>query len=657
LILAAVLCLGLLALPAAAASFPDIADGATARNVEVLRLMGVLEGDEKGNFNPTGTLTRAQFCKMSVVLLGKREEAGRYASRTIFPDVRASHWAAPFVNFASASESKFIHGMPDGTFSPESTITYGQAVTILMRLLGYEDKDAGAVWPDGYVALADANGVAEGLNLRGGDPVTRSQAARLFVNTLTARTRGGVSFAETLGTLGEETVLVSADKAGGKLVTRDNPTGYPMVWPVDGTIFAGVRGRVLTDAAGRALTFLPTEFNTASPITEAAVILSEDGSSAGFDALTGGNTVSAIYRNGTRVERGDLRKYDVVGYSVLDNSLRACDVRVAVYYEDCAPSPAEPTVIEVLGGTRFQVLSTAWQSLSRFKPGDAMILQLTADGRVAGAMSASGAAAGENAMAFVDAAGQVGLLCAGEPIPLKLTGADVSAYLGQAVRLRQTAPDSADLSRQYRLEKLSGGASGELNAEEGTLGSRKLSEGVLIFDHGTRTFLKLLEGVYAAEQITYAHLGDGNRVDLIVMNSDTLDGVYYGRAVVSLEMSPDPILGELRYIAVENGSGTLIKLQSGSDAETGSFVRAEVKGGRYVSLTAMTEIRSVPASAWIGSAAVTADGVTYDVPSDVPCFNRDTGRWMTGVRAARDYDSTVDLYVADGAVRAIAVGG
>ena len=235
--------------------------------------------------------------------------------------------------------------------------------------------------------------------------------------------------------------------------------------------------------------------------------------------------------------------------------------------------------------------------------------------------------------------------------------AEVSDFLGEAVHLRQTAPTAADRSKQYRLEKLRGGAYGALNVAENRLGSYALSENVLIYDHGTRTFLKLMEGSYGAEQISYAHLGDRNSVDLIVLNSDTLDGVYYGRAVLSEEMSDDPMLGELRFLAVESGGSILIKLQSGTAINAEGFVRAEVSGGRYVSVTPMTEWKDVPASAWIGSGAVTVGGVTYDVPSAVPCFNRDTQRWMTGLRAARDYDSAVDIYISDGAVRAVAVGG
>ena len=653
LVLALVLSVSLGA-SALAASFPDVTDAATARNAEVLRLMGVMQGDKTGAFKPEASLTRAQFCKMSVVLMGKREEAGRYAARTIFPDVRASHWAAAYVNFAAASESKFIHGMPDGTFGPNREITFGQAVTILLRLLGYTDADAGAVWPDGYLALAESTGLSAGLSLSGSSVISRRQAAQLFVSALNTRTINGVRFADTLGTLTEETVLVSVDGDTGRMVTRDAPQGYAMAWTVGDSLLVGARGRVLLDENGRALTFLPTESESGSPVTDAAIILGANGDTAALDALSGGRAVSAVYRNGAKVEASELRKYDVVGYSLLDNAIHACDLRIAVYYEDCMPSPSAPTVIEALGGTRFEVLSSAQQSLSAFKPGDQMILQLTADGRVAGAVSANGTP-GENAVAFVDAAGQTSLICAGTLLPLALEGADLSEYAGQAVSLKQLKP-VANGEAKYRIEILKGGVAAALHASEKRLGSYAIRDNALIFDHGVLTPLRLLQGDYDAAQVTYARVGADGKVDLIVLDTSSLDGVYYGIGSVSVEDSDDPWLGELRILTVDCGERQ-VSLQSALTIRNGEPLRVEVRKGTYQSVEPMTVYANVPAASWIGAGAVMANGVTWTVPSNVPCYNRDTGRWMTGLRAARDYDGSVDLCVADGAVRLILVGG
>ena len=156
LLLALVLTLSAAAIPASAVgSFSDVTDKKTAQNVEILKLLGVIEGNGAGQFNPYAQLTRAEFSKMVVMLIGKGNEAMRYRTVTIFPDVRASHWAAGYINLAvRQTEPKLLAGTPDGTFQPERAITYGEAVTILMRVLGYADKDTGGVWPDSYIDLA-----------------------------------------------------------------------------------------------------------------------------------------------------------------------------------------------------------------------------------------------------------------------------------------------------------------------------------------------------------------------------------------------------------------------------------------------------------------------------------------------------------------------
>ena len=151
----------LLTMAAPAAAFSDITDQTTQKEVAVLQMMGVINGTSDNTFSPGGTLTRAQFCKMAVIMMGRGEEEPLYRNRTIFPDVRSSHWARGYINLAvtipvGADEDgnggvKLIRGMGDGTFRPDRNITYAEAVTILIRMLGYSDKDAGMSWPNGFL--------------------------------------------------------------------------------------------------------------------------------------------------------------------------------------------------------------------------------------------------------------------------------------------------------------------------------------------------------------------------------------------------------------------------------------------------------------------------------------------------------------------------
>ncbi len=429
-LLALVLTLSAVVLPASAAgSFSDVSDKKTAQNVEVLRLLGVVEGNGIGQFNPYAQLTRAEFCKMLVTLMGSSDVL-RYKTVTIFPDVRASHWAARYVNYAVRGE-KLLAGLPDGTFQPDRAISYGEAVTILMRLLRTDaDAASGGIWPEGYIDLAKASGVSAGVELAGGAAISRAQAAQLFVNVLGAKATSSSTDkdGETSTTTGvynpancvsRERVTLIALNGNTARVSGGKKNSYDLVRPSSATVLNGLKGDLLLDADGKVLTFVPVvSSTTGAAVSNAAVILSADKSTVGISALTGGRTDFAVYRNGVLSSVSALRRNDVVTYDASSNTLYACDTRVAVYYEACDPSPSAPSSITVLNGTQFTVLPTAQESLSKFKPGKTMTLLLTSDGSVAGAVDGESSARA-NAVGIVDSQGVLQMFCGSTMITIK----------------------------------------------------------------------------------------------------------------------------------------------------------------------------------------------------------------------------------------------
>ena len=637
LLTALVLAASLLAVPAAAtetARFSDVSDQSTATAVEVLRLMGVLDGYGDGTFRPGTILNRAQFCKMAVYAMDGGDQLGRYRTVTIFPDVKPSHWAAAYINMAAKGEN-VISGYADGRFYPERNVTLGHAVTILLRVLGYSDEDIGGVWPDSYMAAAASIGLTEGVGDGGGAPLTRAQAAKLFLNLLdTPQREGG-----TLYTLSAETDLLSVDGGSGELKTTEGT--YKMVNPVASSSLVGRRGRVVVNANGEALTFLPTSTGTAG-VAGAAVIVQADRSTAGFDALAGGSDYT-IYKNGQKITSGDLRKNDVATYYAATGSIRVSDTRVSVYYESCSPSPEQPTRITALGH-EFSVLPSAQESVAKFRPGDRMTLLLTADGQVAGATTLSDTAARNNMMAVVYG-GEVQLLCGGTLLELEgLTAPE--EYEGRAVRISSDSKGGLTFSAQ------TGGASGTLDPDGGKLGSYDLAENLLVFDSGKVVGAQQLAGLVAqGRKIAYAHTDWRGNVDLIV-----------------LEPSTDEIFGR---VAVQTGDGrkqTFTLEAAGetvgpfsmyySDAGHGDFAAMTLnRGGTVVTgLKKLTKLSGVSFGSWIGDSAVTYGGKTYVVPGDVLCYNRDTGDWVD-LDTARAYAASAALHVKDGIVRVVEVGG
>lgn len=224
----AVLC-GLMVLPGSAAklsSFGDIADANTAEAAETLRLLGVVSGDGNGNFNPSGVLTRAQFCKMAVEVMGNGDKVMGQMNRTVFQDVPSSHWARGYVAVATQGTSTgsgeeavsvpgIIRGDATGLFHPDRSITYAEAVTILMRILGYQDAELGigSTWYDGYLSTAKSVELTEGVALNPNDSLTRGQAAVLFENLLfTKKNQSEEQYLKSLGcTITDETVIFDVD--------------------------------------------------------------------------------------------------------------------------------------------------------------------------------------------------------------------------------------------------------------------------------------------------------------------------------------------------------------------------------------------------------------------------------------------------------------
>ena len=735
-LLAVCMTVSLLAVPAGAASgatvtFSDIGDRSTAMAVESLRLLGVLDGYGDGTFRPGTVLNRAQFCKMAVYAMNGSSELSRYRTVTIFPDVKPSHWAAAYINMAAKGKD-IISGYADGRFHPDRTVTVGQAVTILMRMLGYKDEDIGGIWPDSYMAEAATVGLTEGVSTNGSAGLTRAQAARLFLNLLRTQTKeGGTTFASTLGQT-VQGVLLSADTEGGEGRLRLSAGTYTLTeGKASNGMLNGMKGTLIVDSkSGRALTFVPEDLGSSKTVVLAsakatemtdtsgntytvksdtqvfqngeagswgeaytwlnagtsvtlyldaagnvdyvfvggggnatsAVIVYEKGSTAGFASLAGGATGYTIYKNGVRASSGDMRKYDVATYSAVTNSIRVSDTRITGYYEDCSPNPSEPSKITVLGH-EFNVLPSAMQTVSKFRPGDQITLLLTEDNQVAGAVEATGTTASGNAIGIAEVSSgsaTVNLLC-GIQVKgsVKLSASDVERLNGQLVRVSSSKKDGLSLTR------LTGGVSGDLDVENGKLGSRELAENVIIFQNDGSgltaiSLSQITEAKVPSSQITYAGTDWADRVKVIVLNSVTGSGYIFGRAHYTANYDEEGNRVGNAQLSVEYGEGkTTATFETGYVVRNGDIVGITIVTAgntqRIGSLIYPDELRNVPNAAWSGKGAVTVNGRTYTVPASLPCYNRETKEWVT-LTEARAYADSATLYVHQGVVRFLEVG-
>ena len=68
--------------------------------IELLYALDIMTGDDKGNFNPEATITRAEVAKMIYVILnyGDDDKAVNYTGANIFSDVVKGAWYEGYVN-------------------------------------------------------------------------------------------------------------------------------------------------------------------------------------------------------------------------------------------------------------------------------------------------------------------------------------------------------------------------------------------------------------------------------------------------------------------------------------------------------------------------------------------------------------------------------
>lgn len=149
---------------AAPASFSDVDDQDVKDAVTRLSALDILSGYPDGTFKPENTITRAEFAKIIVTALGVGDAAEYARGVTKFSDVPATHWASGYINVAS--DMGIINGYGNGKFGPEDKVTYAQAITMIVRALGYEPKaKALGGYPGGYLAIAAEKDITENVTI------------------------------------------------------------------------------------------------------------------------------------------------------------------------------------------------------------------------------------------------------------------------------------------------------------------------------------------------------------------------------------------------------------------------------------------------------------------------------------------------------------
>ena len=177
--------------------------------------LGIISGYEDGTFRPDNTITRAEFTKIVVCMMDKEKEAKSSNNFTGFFDVDSASWYTNYIRYAVNRD--ILSGYADGSFRPNNTISVSEAVTILLRTLGYKEDEVGYYWPDNYISAASSLGLTSGMDFAPFDAVTRKMAAVLVDRALFTKPSSSFSTANTyLETTGytvlEDSLILDSDQ-------------------------------------------------------------------------------------------------------------------------------------------------------------------------------------------------------------------------------------------------------------------------------------------------------------------------------------------------------------------------------------------------------------------------------------------------------------
>ncbi len=164
------------------AAFSDVDDSHPYREaISTLSTLKVINGYEDGTFAPDKDISRAEFTKMIVYMLG----LGNLTTPiTTFDDVPQTHWAN--ANIKTAYDLEIINGFDDGSFRPDQPVTYEQALKMVVCTLGYQPyAEQMGGYPMGYREQASILELTDKIsNLGFSDNAPRGVIAQIMFNAL-----------------------------------------------------------------------------------------------------------------------------------------------------------------------------------------------------------------------------------------------------------------------------------------------------------------------------------------------------------------------------------------------------------------------------------------------------------------------------------------
>lgn len=693
------LCLaGLIMVAPASAVFTDISDSRVSQTAAVLDALGIMQGVGGGSFAPGKALTRAQFCKLAVTAMGVTD-VSPYASYTIFPDVKHSHWAAPYINAAvrhpELKEKSIIRGYADGSFGPNKIVSYGEVCTMLLRMLGYKEEDVGPFWPADYIAQAQAIGLTDGVTITDARAaVKRGDAAVLLLNALNTDKKGeeGSTLLDKVASstvkdciLLETGKTYSALAADAAVFYEDGVVDTESPRKTAGTLdssMIGVYGTIVIgkgsskvavgvipngnkteayEVVNAAADRIVTTNGTLRPDRKTKLYISRDHVMNEYENawanLQSGDTLTLYYNEYGVLQLMAVLPKTTAGAAhsfVYGLATSRSDTKLSGKYQTDSTTYSHPSQVKILGKD-FEVSSEAAATFKDMKLNDYITLLFDADGNVAAAYPKKDVSAEmQGIVTKIDAEKATVTLTNGLTLRDISIAKDVKTdVMGRLVTVSQSG-EKADLIRRT----LSGKTAGNWSVAEGKLGGNAVSSKVRVYE-------EVLSGAplnainvsdidltsVPASQIKYTVQDNAGTVTNIVLGDVTGESWIYGIGYGKRDKTDEENGNSPEYVVLRHWDGAkqeestfrVLTLPRGLGGVPIAVPRGYSTDASIVNTSLdtlkLTLIDTVKSSAFDGSSGVRTKDGYYELAENIGVYISEQNRFISLQTAKSNYTS------------------
>ena len=473
-LLAVSIAVSMLALPASAAGNANTA-------VQLSITLNGMDSTQTAALN--AVVTRGAFARMLVSYSTFRESVGSQgAVGTLYKDLPGTSAYAPYVRIAV--QQGWLSGYTDGTFRPDNAVTLEEAVTAVLKLLGYKMTELSGSFPQAQLNKASELGLRNQLDRQQGEALNYEECAILMYNTLTANSASGSAYGTSLG------FTVS----NGQVDTSS-------------VMMSSLKGPFIADGT------------TQLPFTPAS-----------------------IYRNDKVSGSAELNQYDVYYYSESLQTVWIYTRRAAGRITAVSPSASAPTSVTVAGSTYTlgsSAVASQVSSLNGGGVGQVVTLLLGMNNEAAGIVtgeeadsvfygvvqSSSRSLIEENG---ADVLQKVAVYCTDGITRTVNVDKSLNFPAGWLVEIT-VSPDGENVER---IDSRS--TSGTINEAATALGSAALADDVEILDTtsegvaGTVRPSRLSGVTLNSSDVRYYTVNEAGQIDRLILNDVTGDLWKYG---------------------------------------------------------------------------------------------------------------------------------